>query len=603
MAQLEHVCVYLAMKGDQFLYDTNALKLFLGRGVNFVAETLRNSSCFTLLLMGVFSLLWLLVLYWFFFVFLRSFIMDIHLSHVPEVRGKLPLLGHALLLMGGLPSFKMADWSLDPQLCSGPVRKKAKEEDNLCLNRVIRFSVFHHHVLYINDPLLIKRVLLTNQRNYVKDIDFSYKHFMCLLGSGLVTSEGEKWRKGRLLLSHALRIDILEEIPKMAMNAVSLIMKKLTVLDENNNSFLDLNEEFRHMTLQVIGEMVLSLKPEETDRIFPALYLPIVHECNLRVWEPWRTWMFFLKGFQKRRGCLRQLNSILEEMIKTRWERRHETNTRDIMALCLSQVSKMDAAMLLQLRDDVKTILLAGHETSAALLTWAVYEVICHPDVRDKIVEEAKVLFDPARCKATTVTPGGKTWGVPTAADVRGTLRWSPATLRETIRRHCVVPLVMRRTVKNDRWPASETGLDKDVIVPAGSSVAVGIQAVHNRPDIWPDPDVFRPERFIDAEIENDTNARGKDGKYEKVIDPYAFIPFINGPRNCLGQHIAIMETEVALAYLILNWDLSFYEGDSQTAAIDKCSFHEKLGRPHEFLIPVVPREGLKVVGTPRVVR
>lgn len=548
----------------------------------------------------VLALLFFLALCWFSLLFARGIAMGVCLRRIPQVRGKLPLVGHAPLLMRGLPSFRMADWSLNPHMCVDTGRQ-AKKQDALGINRLVRFSVFHHHVVYINDPVLIKRVLLTNQRNYIKDIAFSYKHFMCLLGEGLVTSEGEKWRKGRLLLSHALRVDILEDISEMAMKAVGRIMGKLMACDDKT-PFVDLNEEFRHMTLQVIGEMVLSLQPEETDRIFSKLYIPIVYECNRRVWEPWRTWMIFSEGFQTRRRSLRQLNETLEDIIKKRWEEGHKATDRDIMALCMSQVQKMDAAMLRQLRDDVKTILLAGHETSAALLTWATYEVISHPEVRDKIVEEAKVLFDPARCKGRIVTPHGRTWGVPTASDVRRTLVWSPATLRETLRKHCVIPLVMRRTVKSDRWLAAETGLDGDVVIPAGCSVAVGIQAVHHRPDIWPEPGVFDPRRFIGAEIANDTNAHGNE-KHEKVIDPYAFIPFINGPRNCLGQHVSIMETEVALAYLFLNWDLRFHGEAGCASDVERLSLRQELGRPHELLIPIVPRKGLKVVGTPSVQR
>ncbi|ORC85657.1 cytochrome P450 [Trypanosoma theileri] len=571
------------------------LKSYSARVFAYCGEVVTNSSTGTLLLMAAMSLVWFFILYWFFFLFVPGFIMDRHLRHIPQVPGKLPLLGHALLLLGGSPCSKMAKWSLNPHTST----EAKKKEDSSRLNRIVSFTVFHQRVVYINDPALLKRVLLTNQRNYAKDIASSYKQFMCLLGNGLVTAEGEKWRKGRLLLSHALRIDILEEIPEMAMKAVGRIAEKLSAINEKM-PFVDMNEEFRHMTLQVIGETALSLTPEETDRIFPTLYLPIVHECNRQVWEPWRAFMPFSEGSRQRRYCLKQLNSILCEMIQKRWEDRDKPHKRDIMALCISQIDKMDAKMILQLRDDVKTILLAGHETSAALLTWATYEMICHPEVREKVLEEARTLFDPARCSKKIVTPQGCTWGIPTASDVRKILRWSPAVLRETLRKHSVVPLVMRMALKNDTWPASETGLDKDVVIPAGCTVAVGIQAVHNRPDIWPDPEEFRPERFLDVEIPNNTNAQGNE-KYEKSIDPYSFIPFINGPRNCLGQHLSIMETEVALAYLFLNWELDLYGSKVKTTGAPDRELQEEVGKPHEYLIPIVPREGLKVVGRPRL--
>lgn len=475
------------------------------------------------------------------------------------------------------------------------------------------FNVAGMRVVYINEPRLLKRVLLTKQRHYPKAIDAAYKHFMCLLGTGLVTSEGEHWKAGRLLLSHALRVDILEEIPAMTMKAVDRVMRKLDEVHVGTHSYADLNEEFRHMTLQVIGETALSLTPDETDAIFPSLYLPIVHECNARVWAPWRAYMPFLRSFREQRHCLRELNRVISDIICKRWAalERHTENTEkdkksetakrpDILTLCMSRISRLDRKTVLQLRDDVKTMLLAGHETSAALLTWASYEVICHPEIRQRIVEEARELFSPTRCKQTVHTRYGER-GVPTADDVRE-LIWTPAVLRETLRLHSVVPLVMRYAAQLDVWTAAETGLKEDVTIPAGCVIAVGIEGVHKNPDVWPDPDTFDPARFIDADIANNTNMLGASVErqttvqYSKRIDPYAFIPFINGPRNCLGQHLSLMETQVALAYLFLNWDLKLYVDPAQLGEVP--GWMKSVGRHHDFCIPQIPHDGLKVYGT-----
>ncbi|CCD17326.1 unnamed protein product [Trypanosoma congolense IL3000] len=548
----------------------------------------------TFLLVCITALAVLLVLYWLYNVVFPALAADRHLAHVPRPPGGLPVFGHAFALLEGYPSSKMAAWSLRPGAAS-----VAEGSGSPRANRIVTFNVFNQRVVYINEPALIKRVLLTNQRNYSKDIASSYKHFMCLLGNGLVTAEGQKWRKGRIMLSHSLRIDILEDIPTMTMSAVERMMAKLRAVG-TEAPFLDLNEEFRHMTLQVIGQTVLSLRPDETDCIFPTLYLPIVHECNRRVWEPWRTFMFFSEGFRNRRACLKRLDKVICDIIEKRWAERGVSGKGDVMSLCLSQIDKLDKHMLLQLRDDVKTLLLAGHETSAALLTWATYEVLCHPEIKEKIVAEAKTLFDPSHCSKTLETPQG-TWGIPSALDVKKKLRWAPAVLRETLRRHSVVPLVMRVALNNDRWSAAETGLDEDIVIPAGCSVAVGIEAVHNRPDIWPDPDAFVPERFLGVDIPNDTNSQPGD-HFEKSVDPYAFIPFINGPRNCLGQHLSMMEAQVALAYLLLNWELRLYgtTAGSNGSRVAEQDVQREFGLSHRFLIPIVPANGLKVTGVPR---
>lgn len=484
-------------------------------------------------------------------VLLRTYLamrrMDKLLSSIPSPFPPLPILGHALKLAGAEPWYVMAKWC---------------EE----LGNMITFNVVNQRVVYVNDPKLIKRVLLTNQRNYCKDVGMSYKHFMCLLGKGLVTSEGEQWKKGRLLLSHALRIDILDDIPTITHHAIAKVIEKM-----KQNPCVDLNEEFRHLTLQVIGEAALSFTAEQTDAIFPFLYLPIVHECNRRVWEPWRQFMPFLKGSRERSSCLRRLNSVLCDTIRSRWAQREEeartgvVRKQDVMDLCMSQITKLDDTMVSQLRDDVKTMLLAGHETSAALLTWATYELIANPHIMEEVVRESLAVYRP-HIEAGTI---------PSIDEIRS-LRWTPAVLKETLRKHSVVPLTMRLAVEDDLIPASESGLGHDVVIPKNCTVAVGILGVHHRPDIWPNPSKFIPERFMDDNLEQ--------------VDPYAFIPFINGPRNCLGQHLSLMETQFALSWLVANMNVSLY-GDQDIV---------KVGKHHDFIVPSVPQGGLHVYGVPR---
>lgn len=540
------------------------------------------------------GLLTVAVVYFVLTVVLPGLRMDYYLSKLPTMRHNIPVLGHALLLAGAAPWSKMAVWSMYPEK-----NLPKKRTDGTHTSRLVTFNVAGMRVIYINEPRLLRRVLLTHQRNYRKALAAAYKHFMCLLGTGLVTAEDEHWKRGRLLLSHAMRIDIVEDVPEMAMHAVDRIQKKLDAVKGTCGS-VDLNEEYRHMTLQVIGESALSLSAEESDRIFPALYLPIVHECNKRVWAPWRAYMPFLTGSRKRNHCLKELNSVLSDIICTRWEKRKEpkyTAKPDILALCMSQIDHIDSHVIMELRDDVKTILLAGHETSAALLTWATYETIRHPEIRKRIFDEAVKLFDPANCTRTMETRYG-TRGIPSTDTVRD-LVWTPAVLRETLRRHSVVPLVMRYAAKDDIWPAAETGLDRDVRIPAGCTIAVGMQGVHSNPDVWEEPEKFDPTRFIDAEIANDTNYLNRntnDIKFSKKIDPYAFLPFINGPRNCLGQHLSMIETQVALAYMILNYTLEIYRDPDFKG--DVAAYEEAVGRHHDFIIPQVPHDGLKVSGT-----
>lgn len=487
---------------------------------------------------------------WFVRGVILGVIKDTKMRKIPSPNGRnLPFLGHALMLLGGSPWDKMRFWAAE------------------C--KVVQFNLMGQRVVFTNEPKLLKRFLLTNQRNYKKDIDMSYKPFMCLLGNGLVTAEGEHWRKGRLLLSTALRIDILDDIPHIAIAAFNRLKAKM-----EKGDVVDLNEEYRHLTLQVISEAAVSFTPEEGDRVFARLYLPIVHECNARVWEPYRPYLPFLKGCRERNRCLKELNAILCDTIRKRWAQRQEEAAKgiqrkqDIMDKVMSQFTEMKESTVCQLRDDVKTMLLAGHETSAGLLTWATYEVMRHPEIRKELVAEATEAFGPY-VKSGTIPP----------MEVVKKLRWAPAILRESMRLHPPVPATMRQAITDDFIPAAESGLDYDITIPKGATVGIGIHGAHMREDLFPRPTEFIPQRMLDSAFDE--------------IDPYAYLPFINGPRNCLGQHLAFAETQIVLSYMFLTVDLQLPKNSPS---------YEEIGVAHDYIVPTVPKLGLNVTGLPRSV-
>ena len=477
----------------------------------------------------------------------------------------LPFIGHAISLNRAEPWDLMMRWAQ-------------------ATGNTVRFNVLGQEVIYFNDPKMLKRILQSKQRIYRKDIASSYKQFLCLLGSGLVTSEDEKWRQGRLFLSHALRVDLVEVVTGTAYpNAQRLIQNVL------KSDVIDMNEAFRHLTLQVIGELVLSLNHEESDAIFPKLYLPVVTECNRRVWSPWRAFMPWLKGSRDRNRCIAELNGVLVSMIRQRWSLRHleskdgkEVKRRqDMLDHYLGQVKELSLETIEAVRDEIKTMLLAGHETSAATLTWSLFEVLSNPQYATKLRQEHKAVFGKFAAE-----------GVPPTLDAVRSLRWSPAVIREVMRKYSVVPLVMRYASEDDFVPKADSGLDYDLTIPRGVSVMVGIAGVHHREDIWPEPSKFNPERFLGYSPETQVAASKNDSG--DVIDQWSYIPFIAGPRNCLGQHVAFTEMQMVLSYLVMA--LTHEEKDG-TVVVDYeiADRNAKAGLRHDYEIPVCPKFGLPI--------
>ena len=123
-----------------------------------------------------------------------------------------------------------------------------------------------------------------------------------------------------------------------------------------------------------------------------------------------------------------------------------------------------------------------------------------------------------------------------------GSLDYTFAVLKEALRKYSVVPVVTRSCVKDDVFEVvGKDGKTQRLTVPKGATVVLNIEAAHNDPRVWEEPEKFDPERFI--------------GERDKTRDLYGFLPFIQGPRNCLGQHLALLEARVVLAYLVRAYD------------------------------------------------
>ena len=207
--------------------------------------------------------------------------------------------------------------------------------------RPARVQIFQRHCVVVADPALVKRVMQTNLKGYKKDTEFSYEPFLEILGTGLVTSEGETWKAQRQRISSALRIDILDDIIAIATRAVERLSEKLEGAKRTRKP-VEMAEEFRLLTLQVIAEAILSLTPEQSDEVMPNLYLPIMEECNRRSLEPWRKFLPTPEWFAHRKRVA-MLNAYIIDMIRARWKKRMsgvKNPNPDILYRVLASVDK-----------------------------------------------------------------------------------------------------------------------------------------------------------------------------------------------------------------------------------------------------------------------
>ena len=484
---------------------------------------------------------------------------------IPKAAGSLPLLGHTVLLARehgrAWEIFKEAVHSKGP---------------------VARVRIGLQHLLIVCEPKLLKQVMNTGttdaaRRHYEKDRDFSYKPFMGILGRGLVTSEGQHWRRQRNLVMKAFRVDILDEIVGVGARAAGALCAKLDAGYTSTGTHIGLSEEFRHLTLRVIVSALLDLDHAESDRVFPVLYLPIMEEANARTVQVWRPFLPTYDNFMFNYRNYK-LNAYVKDIISRRWaERRARRGAQreryDILEKVLDATAKrlsssaasaarLPAAELQQLASEFKTFVLAGHETSAALLTWALHELTKpeHAHILARVRAEANATFGTDGPEAALRRAEEKSCAT---AIREGSMDYTLAVLKETLRLHTVVPVVTRTCVKDDVLGG--------YAIPRGATIVLGLEACHHSPDVWPDPLTFNPGNFY--------------GKSGKDIPEFTFVPFIDGVRNCLGQHLALLEVRAVLGLLVQRYDF--------TPATDM------EGERASAVIPIAPKYGMRMFVTP----
>ena len=438
---------------------------------------------------------------------------------IPLAPQYLPILGHIAPMLMGPP------WDITEQWLRthGPT---------------LRFKIPGAEYIVSSDTEVVRQVLLTNADNYVKDIR-SMAPFLDLLGQGLLSSDGPLWKRQRATLAKAFRIDALRNVADVTRRAVD---RTSVTLDEHARSGkpVDIGALFRRLTLQVIAEATLSMTPEESDEVLPRLYEPLVAEANRRVWLPIRARLPLPARFHYDRS-VRELNVFLAAKIDER-QRQHRADPRrpatDMLDMLLRSFANEpwtpEVATLLS--DELKTMLFAGHDTSSAMLTWTLHTLTKHPEHLARL-----------RAAADEAFVGD---GMPDYETLKR-LDYAGACLKEALRIYNIVPVVTRKALADDRFGEYD--------VRAGCLVMLHLQALHRDPAQWPEPDAFRPERF-----------QSDQG------NAWRWLPFVNGPRSCVGQHFAMLEAKIVLSLLTQRFDFTPEPGNSDER--------------HRFNIPVGPK-------------
>ena len=372
------------------------------------------------------------------------------------------------------------------------------------------------HVYFLNSPELIESVLVTNQQNFRKDRVIQNSRWF--LGQGLLTSEGGEWLRQRRLSQPAFHRERLALYARIINGCAEEMLDSWK--DGENR---DVHQEMMQLTLRVVAKVLFSVDvKQESGEVAAALNLLMKHSSGARMLLP--PWVRYLPlPFLIRvRRAVRQLDEVVYRIIRER--RESESDNGDLLSMLMSARDEDGSRMTdRQLRDEVMTFLLAGHETTALSLSWAWFLLSENPEAENKLHHELARVLD------------GKN---PSFEDLPR-LCYTEAVVKESVRLYPPA-WSLARTAAED----FEIG---GYLVPAGSNVVMSQWIMHRDPRFFPSPEQFDPGRWFE--------------EHTQRLPRFAYFPFGGGPRYCVGASFAMMEATLLLAAIAQRFRLRMVPG------------------------------------------
>jgi cytochrome P450 len=374
----------------------------------------------------------------------------------------------------------------------------------------IRFGPFD--VALIQRPEDIRHVLVQNHENYQKSP--TYAVLRMVLGNGLLTSEGAFWRRQRKLAQpafhHQRLVGFADTMARLADDCAHTWERA----DE-----VDVHQEMMRLTLRIVGHTLLSTElADDAGRLGAALGEVLAYAQNFEALLFLPSWVPTV-GRRRARRAIAELDAIVLRLIADRRSRGEPGD--DLLGMLLEATDDAGRPGMTdqQLRDELMTLILAGHETTANALSWTFYLLSRHPEVEARLVRELREVIGTGPARFGDLDR----------------LVYTECVIREAMRLYPPAWMIERQAIARDRVG----GYD----LPAGWLVAVAPWTLHRDPDLYPEPEAFRPERFAPEAAASRSR--------------YAYLPFGAGPRTCIGNAFAVMEAKLVLATLASRFRLT----------------------------------------------
>ncbi|XP_058822817.1 cytochrome P450 4c3-like [Topomyia yanbarensis] len=408
-----------------------------------------------------------------------------------------------------------------------------------------------------------------------------YEFLKPWLGTGLLTSQGQKWHPRRKILTPAFHFKILDDFVDIFQEQSAVLVKRLERELGNETGF----NCFPYVTLcaldivceTAMGRLVNAQMNSDSDYVKAVYQIgSIVQNRQQRIWLQPDFIFKRTEGYRNHQRCLAILHEFSNRVIRERKEeitKQKQSNNnpsessaeanstldgnnnpeefgrkKRLAFLDLLIEASQDGAVLSNedIREEVDTFMFEGHDTTSAAISWILLLLGAEPAIQDRIVEEIDRIMDGDRERFPTMKELNE-------------MKYLECCIKEGLRLYPSVPLIARKLTEDVQI--------EEYTIPAGTTAMIVVYQLHRNPEVFPNPDKFNPDNFLPE------NCRGRH--------PYAYIPFSAGPRNCIGQKFAVLEEKSIISAVLRKYRIE---------AVDR---RENLTLLGELILR--PKDGLRI--------
>jgi cytochrome P450 len=382
---------------------------------------------------------------------------------------------------------------------------------------VARYRNAFWSTYFFAHPEHIRHILQDNSNNYSKDT-FAWRNIRPAFGKGLLTSDGERWRRQRRLMQPAFHQRRLQALATTMTSATAGLMDGWEPIAARGRP-VDVSAEMMKLTLEVMGKALFSsdLRAETgtindaATGILEFFKHQVTASLPLPHWIP-------TSHARRFRASMSRFHEVVQRIIESRKARSEWPD--DLLSMLMSARDEDSGEGMSgeQLHDELITMLFAGYETTATALSWAWYFLSTHPEAAARLRSELRTILA----------------GRPPGYGDLARLDFTRMVVQETMRLLPPVWVATRKAIADD-----EIG---GYVVPANTVVTFSSYVTHRRADLWENPEEFQPERFSPARMSG--------------MPRYSYFPFGGGPRQCIGNNFAMVEAQLILAAVAQRYSL-----------------------------------------------